>query len=333
MRRQPVQRQIARGLLWAWSGSGLFALAILFTGALGVAFGQFADHLTGASGRVALAEVPDEGAYSAVLYETDFLRDLRSGSYFRASRRARRPVDRNAQSNLGRPGYLPNAKRNRRNDQRLYRTVCVRLCDGFYFPISTATTRDRFQTDQNACQSQCGAPARLFHYPIGDGSPATMVDLEGRKYSSLGKAFAFRVKYNPSCKCRAHPWEPEAVKLHQLYATKGWQQRSRRLARSKALKVKRAARVASWRTGPRYKRSVNTPLVPEDVGVRWVVDNHSQAAGETRRRSVRARAAARFKSPPMGLGLRPTARGRGPKRRSRPRRRTWTKQVFSAGFN
>src|SRR5690606_29512315 len=31
-----------------------------------------------------------------------------------------------------------------------YRTVCVRLCDGFFFPISFATTPDRFGADEAA---------------------------------------------------------------------------------------------------------------------------------------------------------------------------------------
>jgi len=38
-----------------------------------------------------------------------------------------------------------------------YRTLCVRTCDGFYFPISYSTTPSRFAEDAQACQRVCPA--------------------------------------------------------------------------------------------------------------------------------------------------------------------------------
>ena len=38
-----------------------------------------------------------------------------------------------------------------------YRTVCVRTCDGFYFPISFSTTQDHFRDDEASCQRMCPA--------------------------------------------------------------------------------------------------------------------------------------------------------------------------------
>ena len=45
-----------------------------------------------------------------------------------------------------------------------YRTVCVRLCDGSYFPLSFATTADHFDEDEQLCKSRCGTPAKLYVY-------------------------------------------------------------------------------------------------------------------------------------------------------------------------
>lgn len=46
-----------------------------------------------------------------------------------------------------------------------YRTVCVRSCDGFYFPISFATVPGRFADDERTCKNQCPASeATLFAY-------------------------------------------------------------------------------------------------------------------------------------------------------------------------
>ena len=41
-----------------------------------------------------------------------------------------------------------------------FRTICVRTCDGFYFPISYATSPDRFRDDEQTCQRMCPAAER-----------------------------------------------------------------------------------------------------------------------------------------------------------------------------
>jgi hypothetical protein len=101
-----------------------------------------------------------------------------------------------------------------------YRTMCVRLCDGFYFPISFATTRDHFEADAAVCARNCGGPqeARLFAYRNPGGEVGEMEDLDGRAYKKLQTAFLFRTKYDAACKCRAHPWEEAAVDRHKAYA-------------------------------------------------------------------------------------------------------------------
>src|SRR4030081_1059748 len=46
-----------------------------------------------------------------------------------------------------------------------YRTVCVRSCDGAYFPISFATVPGRFPDDERTCRALCpAAEASLFTY-------------------------------------------------------------------------------------------------------------------------------------------------------------------------
>lgn len=98
-----------------------------------------------------------------------------------------------------------------------YRTVCVRLCDGAFFPINYSTTSDRFDHDEEMCQKSCSAPAKLYVYKTLDGSPETMEDVEGRPYAKLTTAFQFRTAYDPSCTCKPHPWSDEAKALHRMY--------------------------------------------------------------------------------------------------------------------
>jgi Protein of unknown function (DUF2865) len=85
-----------------------------------------------------------------------------------------------------------------------YRTVCVRTCDGGYFPISFATVPARFQDDEKSCKALCPATeAELFVYrnPGEDINQATSIN--GQAYTSLPNAFQFRSSFNPACACKA----------------------------------------------------------------------------------------------------------------------------------
>jgi Protein of unknown function (DUF2865) len=99
-----------------------------------------------------------------------------------------------------------------------YRTVCVRLCDGAFFPVSTATVPGMFERDEATCKTSCNSPAELYVYRTADGSPETMEDLEGRPYVRLTTAFQFRVAYDASCTCKPHPWQDASIALHRRYA-------------------------------------------------------------------------------------------------------------------
>ncbi len=99
-----------------------------------------------------------------------------------------------------------------------FRTVCVRMCDGFYVPMSFATTRANFQQDQNKCQATCGADARLFFHRNPGGAMEEAVDLSGRTYGRLPNAFRFRKTLVEGCACRPPPWSEAELARHRAYA-------------------------------------------------------------------------------------------------------------------
>jgi len=98
-----------------------------------------------------------------------------------------------------------------------YRTVCVRLCDGYYFPISFATKHDNFERDAIRCEHQCPSHSRLFFYRNPGQSAEDMVDRNGEPYAMLPNAFRFQSSYVADCTCHGNPWDPEAVARHQAY--------------------------------------------------------------------------------------------------------------------
>jgi hypothetical protein len=85
-----------------------------------------------------------------------------------------------------------------------FRTVCVRTCDGFYFPISFATVPARFPDDERTCKALCpAAEANLFTYRNPGEDMSSAVSTNGQPYSSSPNAFRYRQEFNPSCSCKA----------------------------------------------------------------------------------------------------------------------------------
>lgn len=99
-----------------------------------------------------------------------------------------------------------------------YRTLCVRMCDGYYFPISSATTRRNFYQDQARCRASCGDDARLFYHPVGQLEVDQATDNNGRVYRMLSNAFLYRKKQVSGCQCRPQPWSEAELDRHRRYA-------------------------------------------------------------------------------------------------------------------
>jgi hypothetical protein len=84
-----------------------------------------------------------------------------------------------------------------------FRTICVRTCDGYYYPISFATTQAHFQDDQLECQRMCPATeVNLYSYHNPGEDVPQAVSLTGTPYTALPNAFKYRQEFNPSCSCR-----------------------------------------------------------------------------------------------------------------------------------
>jgi hypothetical protein len=99
-----------------------------------------------------------------------------------------------------------------------YRTMCVRTCDGFYWPVSTGAPRTRFQRDARVCEETCDSEAKLFYLPRMSDDIGGMTDLSGRAYRELEQAFAYRKKLIAGCSCRPMPWSFAERARHKHYA-------------------------------------------------------------------------------------------------------------------
>lgn len=93
-----------------------------------------------------------------------------------------------------------------------FRTVCVRLCDGYYFPVSFSTLPNHFDRDAEICESKCAAPAELFYHQNPGGSMEQAVSHRTRQpYSGLKAAFLYRKEYVQGCSCKQAEYSPDAL--------------------------------------------------------------------------------------------------------------------------
>jgi hypothetical protein len=86
-----------------------------------------------------------------------------------------------------------------------YRTLCVRTCDGYYFPMSAASSSSDFERDQANCQSSCpGTEVQIYYHRTGQESEAMLSGLSGQPYADLPAAWLYKETGTPSpagCTC------------------------------------------------------------------------------------------------------------------------------------
>ena len=99
-----------------------------------------------------------------------------------------------------------------------YRTICVRLCDGFYWPSSEASPESKFRKEDAVCERSCQAEARLFFAAKGESDAAEYKGLDGKPYASLANAFLYRKALQPQCGCRPSAWDDTEIARHRQYA-------------------------------------------------------------------------------------------------------------------
>ena len=135
----------------------------------------------------------------------------------------------------------PGAQISRRIDPGgRYRSICVRLCDGFFYPISYSTYAGRLSQDAERCQSNCAAPAELYVYRNPGHGPEQAISLNGSAYVDLPVAFKYRKEYVKGCSCKQTEYNPTEIEAANKKAEAGPEQ-----GKGKPAAKKRAAKKAA----------------------------------------------------------------------------------------
>ncbi|MER9974990.1 DUF2865 domain-containing protein [Mesorhizobium sp. M0085] len=89
-----------------------------------------------------------------------------------------------------------------------FRTMCVRTCDGYFFPMSNAASLGDFERDQKNCESSCpGTEMQVFYTRGVNSDSASMTSsVTGRPYIELPTAYLYKqsdMPRPPTCGCNA----------------------------------------------------------------------------------------------------------------------------------
>jgi hypothetical protein len=165
----------------------------------------------------------------------------------------------------------PYAYRWRTEPSTAYRTVCVRLCDWFYYPISEASRPGSFLAEEKMCQSTCSVPARLYYQPRPTGDDAgEMVSLTGERYADLPNAFRYGSEYLNACACGPKPWSAEAKAMYLRRAVLATRSNTERLVAagaSETAKLLSATDVQVAQRPPRLRDAAARPKAPQYRGL------------------------------------------------------------------
>ena len=125
-----------------------------------------------------------------------------------------------------------------------FRTVCVRTCDGAYFPVSFATVQARFQDDERTCKALCPATeATLFAYRNPGEDINQAVSLNGQNYSALPNAFKFPYRVQPVLRLQGR--RPDLVRGVEIGRRQGLGRTARRHHRHRGKREANAAACAA----------------------------------------------------------------------------------------
>lgn len=84
-----------------------------------------------------------------------------------------------------------------------FRTLCVRTCDGYFFPVSFATGKRQFANDAARCNEICPASeTELYVYKNPGGDRSDMMSLAGDLYSEQPFADRYKSEFVEGCSCR-----------------------------------------------------------------------------------------------------------------------------------
>ncbi|GGK36950.1 DUF2865 domain-containing protein [Salinarimonas ramus] len=83
------------------------------------------------------------------------------------------------------------------------RTMCVRMCDGYYFPVGDLASSRDLPLHDLSCNAGCpGAPTKLFVLAPGEEDISSARAADGMRYADVPMAYSYRTSTDATCSCQ-----------------------------------------------------------------------------------------------------------------------------------
>jgi hypothetical protein len=194
------------------------------------------------------------------------------------------------------------------------RPVCVRTCDGFFFPLANSPGGRESQSDM--CQALCPAAETEVMYMGGDGNIENATRRGGGSYSSLANAGKYLRQFDASCSCRkqGQSWAQALADAESLLD---------RRRGDVIVTEQRAEEMSRARTAPRTRREAERQLKAQaDVAPQAPAAEIAADAAAARALEAAGRSAPTASTESSGIG--PRSLGSGTVTATQGERRTVT---------
>ncbi len=109
-----------------------------------------------------------------------------------------------------------------RGPRRGSMAVCVRKCDGGFFPVSYAANRGNLDSLAELCTALCPNTEAMLFTKRPDAEIDEALSYEGESYESLSNAGKFKKKFDPACTCKPanKSWSEALAAAEKIIASK-----------------------------------------------------------------------------------------------------------------
>ena len=98
------------------------------------------------------------------------------------------------------------------------KAICVRTCDGGYFPLGSSVRNDSLDGLQALCSAQCPNTEAKLYTTSDTDNIGNAVALDGSPYTALPAAFKFQKTHDAACTCKPpnQSWVQALAKAEEM---------------------------------------------------------------------------------------------------------------------
>lgn len=82
------------------------------------------------------------------------------------------------------------------------KAICVRSCDGGFFPLDQDASQDRLDGLEQLCKASCPNAEAHLYTMADDDKLDSAASVDGRPYTALPSAHKFEKSFSPTCTCK-----------------------------------------------------------------------------------------------------------------------------------